>query len=167
MTVKDKRYSKVKEDETLATLIHLDGEILRKGRKMNQKVLHIGIISYEDYKKRSLAIARGKYRPQPDEPKIWFESLQSMAQILSNENQLLLKTILERKPESLKELEAATGRSSSNLSRTLKTMARYGIVKMEKVRRNIKPVVEATDFTVQFGLYANGRHENGVSAARN
>jgi predicted transcriptional regulator len=134
---------------------------------MNQKVLHIGIISYEDYKKRSLAIARGKYRPQPDEPKIWFESLQSMAQVLSNENQLLLKTILERKPESLKELEAATGRSSSNLSRTLKTMARYGIVKMEKVRRNIKPVVEATDFTVQFGLYANGRHEDGVSASRN
>ena len=133
---------------------------------MAQKVLHIGIMPYEDYKKRSLAIARGEYRLQPDEPKIWFESLQSMAQVLSNENQLLLKTILERKPESLKELEAATGRSSSNLSRTLKTMARYGIVKMEKVRRNIKPVVEATDFTVQFGLYANGQRESGVSAAR-
>jgi predicted transcriptional regulator len=137
-----------------------------KGKEMNQKVLHIGIISYDDYKKRSLAIARGEYRLQLDEPKIWFESLQSMAQVLSNENQLLLKTIMERKPESLKELEAATGRSSSNLSRTLKTMARYGIVKMEKVRRNIRPVVEATDFTVQFGLYANGHREDGVGAAR-
>ncbi|HNV57166.1 MAG TPA: transcriptional regulator [Smithellaceae bacterium] len=124
---------------------------------MKQKVLNIGIISYQDYKKRSLAIARGQYRPKSDEPKIWFESLQSMAQVLSNENQLLLKTILERKPESLKELEEATGRSSSNLSRTLKTMARYGIVKMEKVNRNLKPVVEATDFSVQFGLYADGR----------
>ena len=133
---------------------------------MNQKVLHIGIISYEDYKKRSLAIARGEYRPQPDEPKIRFESLQSMAQVLSNENQLLLKTILERKPESLKELEAATGRSSSNLSRTLNTMARYGIVKMEKVRRNIRPVVEATDFTVQFGQYAATRNEDRVGTAR-
>ncbi|MEI7638758.1 MAG: transcriptional regulator [Syntrophus sp. (in: bacteria)] len=133
---------------------------------MNQKVLHIGIISYDDYKKRSLSIARGEYQPQPDEPKIWFESLQSMAQVLSNENQLLLKTILERKPESLKELELATGRSSSNLSRTLKTMARYGIVKMEKVRRNIRPVVEATDFTVQFGLYAAAHGEDGVGAAR-
>ena len=120
---------------------------------MDQKVLHIGIISYEDYKKRSLAIARGEYRPQPDEPKIWFESLQSMAQVLSSENQLLLKTILERKPASLKEPEAATGRSSSNLSRTLKTMARYGIVKMEKMQRSVRPAVEATDFTVQFGLY--------------
>ena len=124
---------------------------------MNQKILRIGIMSYEDYKKRSLAIARGEYRPDSDEPKIWFESLQSMAQILSNENQLLLKTILERKPDSLKALEEATGRSTSNLSRTLKTMARYGIVKMEKVHRNVRPIVEATDFTVQFGLNANSR----------
>ncbi|HQP27559.1 MAG TPA: hypothetical protein PLL58_06985, partial [Candidatus Syntrophosphaera sp.] len=81
---------------------------------MNKKVLHIGIMPYEDYKRRTLAIARGEYRPRPGEPKIWFESLQSMAQVLSNENQLLLKTILERKPESLKELEEVTGRSSSN-----------------------------------------------------
>lgn len=130
---------------------------------MKQKVLNIGIIPYQDYKKRSLAIARGEYRPKPDEPKIWFESLKSMAQVLSNENQLLLKTILERKPESLKELEEATGRSSSNLSRTLKTMARYGIVKIEKVNRNIKPVVEATDFSVQFGLYADG-HQKSIAA---
>jgi len=130
---------------------------------MKQKVLNIGIISYQDYKKRSLAIAKGKYRPKSDEPNIWFESLQSMAQVLSNENQLLLKTIMERKPESLKELEEVTGRSSSNLSRTLRTMARYGIVKMEKVNRNIKPVVEATDFSVQFGLYADGHRKNAAA----
>jgi len=137
-----------------------------KEKEMNRKVLRFGIMPYQDYKKRSLAVARGEYRPQPGEPKVWFESVRSMAQVLSNENQLLLKTILERKPESLKELEAATGRSSSNLSRTLKTMARYGIVRMEKVRRNIRPVVEATDFTVQFGLYASSRPERAAGNAR-
>ena len=137
-----------------------------KERRIAQKMLHIGIMPYQDYKKRSLAIAHGEYRPRSDEPKIWFESVRSMAQVLSNENQLLLKTILERKPESLKELGAATGRSSSNLSRTLKTMARYGIVRMEKVRRNIRPVVEATDFTVHFGLYASSRPGQGTGAAR-
>jgi len=99
-------------------------------------------------------------------PRSGFESVQSMAQVLSNENQLLLKTILDRKPESLKELEAATERSSRNLSRTLKTMARYGIVRMEKVRRNIRPVVEATDFTVQFGLYASSCREHDAGAVR-
>jgi predicted transcriptional regulator len=133
---------------------------------MNRKVLRIGIMPYQDYKERSLAIARGEYRPRPNEPKIWFESVQSLAQVISNENKLLLKTIMDRKPESLKELEAATGRSSSNLSRTLKTMARYGIVRMEKVRRNIRPVVEATDFTVQFGLYATSRREPDAGAVR-
>jgi predicted transcriptional regulator len=131
-----------------------------KEKRTAQKVLRIGIMPAEDYKKRSLAVARGEYRPRPDEPKVWFESVRSMAQVLSNENELLLKTILERKPESLKELEAATGRSSSNLSRTLKTMARYGIVRMEKVSRNIRPVVEATDFLVQFGLYADGHRKD-------
>jgi predicted transcriptional regulator len=138
-----------------------------KGSNMNRKVLHIGIMSYQDYKKRTMAIARGEYRPPPNEPKVWFESVRSMAQILSSENQLLLRTILDNKPESLKELEVATGRSSSNLSRTLKTMARYGIVRMEKVHRNIRPVVEATDFTVQFGLYGSSRSEQGVNTARN
>jgi predicted transcriptional regulator len=138
-----------------------------KGSNMNRKVLHIGIMSYEDYKKRTMAIARGEYRPPPNEPKVWFESVRSMAQILSSENQLLLRTILDNKPESLKELEVATGRSSSNLSRTLKTMARYGIVRMEKVHRNIRPVVEVTDFTVQFGLYGSSRSEQCVNTARN
>jgi predicted transcriptional regulator len=133
---------------------------------MARKVLHIGIMPYQDYKQRSLAIARGEHCPRPDEPKVWFESLRSMAQVLSNENQVLLKIILERKPESLKELEEATGRSSSNLSRTLKTMARYGIVRMERVHRNIRPVVEATDFTVQFGLYSSSRSEKETGAAQ-
>ena len=64
------------------------------------------------------------------------------------------------------DLEAATGRSSSNLSRTLKTMARYGIVKIEKVQRNLKPVVEATDFTVQFGLSTAPPCKEEMAAAR-
>ncbi|MBW6487385.1 MAG: hypothetical protein K0B01_14665 [Syntrophobacterales bacterium] len=51
--------------------------------------------------------------------------------------------------------------------RTLKTMARYGIVRMEKVHRNIRPVVEATDFTVQFGLYGSSRSEQCVNTAKN
>lgn len=122
---------------------------------MNDKILKIGIISREDYQKRTLAIARGEYRPDSDEPKIWFESLQSMAQILSNENRELLKIIMKTKPGSLKELETVTGRKSSNLSRTLKLMARYGIVKLEKHSRNIRPIVMVTDFKVEFGLDNN------------
>ncbi len=119
---------------------------------MRKKVLKIGILSREDYKKRTIAIARGKYKPKKNEPKIWFESINSMAQVLSSENQKLLKVIKEKKPTSLKELEIATGRKSSNLSRTLKMMSRYGIVDLVKHNKSIKPVVKATDFKVEFGI---------------
>jgi len=119
---------------------------------MAKKVLKVGIMSREDYKKRTIAISRGEYKLKQSEPKIWFESLQSMAQVLSNENQQLLKIIKEQKPTSLKDLEIATGRRRSNLSRTLKTMSRYGIVDLIKQNNTISPVVRATDFRVEFGL---------------
>ncbi len=118
---------------------------------MANKTLKVGIMSREEYKKRTIAIAKGEYRPKRGEPKIWFESVQSMGQVLSNENQKLLREILERKPSSIKELEVATGRKSSNLSRTLKMMERYGIVELKRERRTIKPIVKATDFKVEFG----------------
>jgi predicted transcriptional regulator len=77
-----------------------------------------------------------------------------MAQVLSNENQELLKIIKKQKPTSLKELEIATGRKRSNLSRTLNTMAKYGIVDLIKDKRTVNPIVKATDFKVEFGLNA-------------
>jgi predicted transcriptional regulator len=119
---------------------------------MAKKVIKIGIISFENYKERTIAIARGKYTPKRGEPKVWFESVQSMAQVLSSDNQKLLRIIKEQKPSSLKDLELATGRKRSNLSRTLNTMSRYGIVDLIKENRAVKPVVKATDFKVEFGL---------------
>jgi len=54
---------------------------------MKKKVLKIGVLSRENYKKRTIAIARGEYKPKKGEPKVWFESINSMAQVLSSENQ--------------------------------------------------------------------------------
>ncbi len=119
---------------------------------MNKKTIKIGIISQKNYKSRTIAIARGKHKPKRGEPKVWFESVQSMAQVLSSENQELLRIIQEQKPASLKQLEAVSGRKRSNLSRTLKTMSRYGIVDLVRQKRAVKPVVKATDFKVEFGL---------------
>ena len=124
---------------------------------MGKKILKIGIISRDDYEKRTIAIARGKYKPRKDEPKVWFESVQSMAQVLSSENQKLLRIIKEQKPASLKELAVVSGRKRSNLSRTLNTMSRYGIVDLVKQKRSVKPIVKVTDFKVEFGLSAELR----------
>ncbi len=117
-------------------------------------VMTIGIMPKKEYRERTIAIAKGKYIPKKDEPKIWFESLQSMAQVLSNDNQDLLRIIIEKKPASLKELGNVTGRKTSNLSRTLKMMALYGIVELAKENKTIRPIVKATSFKVEFGLNA-------------
>jgi predicted transcriptional regulator len=119
---------------------------------MKMKIVYVGIMSREAYKERTIAIAKGEYKRKKNEPKIWFESLKSMAQVLSSENRQLLKTILEYKPSSLTELEEMTGRKKSNLSRTLKTLERYGIVELHKEKNRIIPEVKATDFRVEFGL---------------
>ena len=108
----------------------------------------------EEYKKRTIAIAKGEYKVKKDEPKVWFESIKSMAQILSSENQQLLQVILKNHPKSLKELEYLTGRAKSNLSRTLKTLERYGIVELHKENNALVPEVKATHFKVEFGLEA-------------
>lgn len=119
---------------------------------MNTKVMTVGIVSKDEYIKRTRAIAKGTYQPKKNEPKVWFESIKSMAQILSTENQELLKIIVVRQPQSLVELEQITHRSKSNLSRTLKTLEKYGVVKLNKVNGFMVPEVKATNFRVEFGL---------------
>ena len=99
------------------------------------KTLKVGIASYEDMKARTMAIAKGERRPGRDEPKVWFNSAESFAKILSNKNRALLSTIAIARPGSLGELEALTGRRKSNLSRTLKTLERYGLVRLKRGAR--------------------------------
>lgn len=58
----------------------------------------IGIASYEEMKARTMAIARGEYKPRPDEPKVWFTSPESFAKVLSDRNRALLRVIAESSP---------------------------------------------------------------------
>lgn len=94
------------------------------------KILRIGIASRDQMKARTIAIARGEHKRTADEPKVWFTSMESLAQILSSKNTLLLELIRRMRPTSLTELAEISGRQKSNLSRTLKTMERYKLVKL-------------------------------------
>jgi len=95
---------------------------------MKMKTIRVGIMPRQQYKQRSIEMAKGLYKPKKDDPKVWFESVKPMAQTLSNENQ--------------------------NLSRTLKTLERYGIVELHKQKNALIPKVKATHFQVEFGLDA-------------
>lgn len=97
--------------------------------------LKVGIATYEEMKARTMAIARGERKPAPNEPKVWFVSTESFARVLSAGNRDLLRVIAEKAPGSIEELARLTGRKKSNLSRTLKTMAGYGLVRLTRGER--------------------------------
>ncbi len=119
------------------------------------KKIKIGIMSQKEIRQRTLAIARGEYVPRSDEPKIWFTSIRSLAEVLSDDNQVLLQMIIEKKPHSIRELSEISGRQSSNLSRTLKMLSAYGFIKLEKINKTICPVAKIAQFNVVFGIPQN------------
>lgn len=110
----------------------VDGVLREIGVIKMKKTLHVGIASYETMKSRTLAIARGQLKPKRDDPKVWFTSVESFAKVLSDRNRALLEIIVREKPTSIAELETMSGGAKSNLSRTLRTMQRYGLVELEK-----------------------------------
>jgi predicted transcriptional regulator len=93
------------------------------------KVLRIGIASLETFKRRTIAIAKGARR-KSGEPKLWFSSAQSVGKLI-DENWPLLQEIRRHPPRSMTELADRTGRSLSNLSRTLKSLELRGLVSIE------------------------------------
>ena len=113
-----------------------------------------------------MAIARGEHVPGPEEPKLWFSSIESLAQVLSTQNQLLLEVIADAKPASLTELETLTGRKKSNLSRTLTTMANYGLVNLRRVGKTLVPTAPYDRVAVAVDLSAQWRRGGRVAGGR-
>lgn len=99
---------------------------------IKHRVVKVGVMPYDQFKKRTIAIAKGDYKPKKNEPKIWFNSIKSLANILSEENQHLLRLIMETKPQSISELATTSGRSANNLLRTLRMMENYGFVRFKE-----------------------------------
>jgi len=99
-----------------------------------------------------VGIRRPEDRSRPDtgrsQPSVWFPSMATMAAVLSEDNRALLRLIRERKPKSLTALAELTGRHVPNLSRSLRTMEGYGLVKLEREGHGIAPVALATEFLV-------------------
>jgi predicted transcriptional regulator len=113
------------------------------------KTITVGILPQDQMRMRVLDIAKGILKPKPSDPKVWFTSMRSLAEVLSDENRALLKVIWQTKPASIAELAEHTQRKPSNLSRTLKTMSNYGFVEMRAVNgRQVRPIAKALDFKI-------------------
>jgi predicted transcriptional regulator len=115
--------------------------------------LRVGIASPAEMKARTMAIARGEMKPAPSDPKVWFTSPESFAKILSNKNRELLNLIAAARPQSLQDLAERTGRKPGNLSRTLRTMERYGFVRLHRGERGqIRPEVPYRKISLTLAL---------------
>ena len=73
-----------------------------------------------------------------------------MARVLSDENLALLKVIREQHPDSMDALAKAVGKQAPNVSRSLHTMAQYGLVKLIKTGRTVMPQATSERVSVDF-----------------
>lgn len=92
--------------------------------------LKICIADYEEMRARRSDDEAG--RPGPVERRVWFSSAEAFARVLSATNLALLRAIDETAPASLDELARITGKNITTISRTLKTMESYGLVRLER-----------------------------------
>ncbi len=85
------------------------------------------------------AVARGE-RPAPkDAGGMTFDSVEALLRLLTPQNRELLAVIRDKKPQSITELAAMTGRAQPNLTRTLGKLAAVGFVRMKSIDRRKVP----------------------------
>lgn len=114
------------------------------------KAIKVGIMPADKFQQRIIDIAAGRYKPSSKEPKIWFNSLKSLSEVLNENNTRLLNIIEKMNPLSVKELSELSDRKASNLSRTLKTLERYGIVELKRENKTVRPIVKANSFHIEY-----------------
>lgn len=120
-----------------------------------KKTLKIGIAPRQAIARYTRDVVAGRRRRSAEDPDVWFTSVESFAKVMSDRNRGLLALIAERRPESIDALAAVSGRAKSNLSRTLATMARYGLVRLEKGEgRRLRPVVTFERVELKLNLAA-------------
>ena len=112
------------------------------------RALAIGIMPWEQSKERVLAIVSGEYKPAPDEPKIWFGSKESLADVLNEDNRALLDLITRAQPKSILSLATLAGMEPRELLRTLKMLCHYHIVELTRESNLVRPIVKANKFRV-------------------
>jgi predicted transcriptional regulator len=113
--------------------------------------------TFQEFKKFTLDVVKGKRRVDPSEPRIWvepadpataavreirFQSLEAGVKLLSAKNRALLRLIAERHPKSVSELAILAGRAEQNVLRTLHKLSAAGLVRLDKGEgRAYQPVV--------------------------
>jgi predicted transcriptional regulator len=109
--------------------------------------------SLKSLRDEMVAVARGERPAPPDANVRSFNSLETVARLLTKENRKLLSLIRDSNPKSVAELAELSGRSQPNLTRTLNKLQAVGFVVMSLAGRQKAPRVALEKLTVEIDPY--------------
>jgi len=116
---------------------------------MKVKKIDIGIKkleeSLQDFAETWKDIGAGR-KVKKDEG-LYFESIDDMRSVLTNNRLLIVKAIRERKPKSVYELSKILGRDLKNVNQDLKLLEEIGLVTLEKTKTDRKSIIPHVDYT--------------------
>jgi len=116
---------------------------------MKVKRIDIGIKrlknSLRDFAETWKSVESGK-RVRKEEG-IYFESIDDMRSVLTNNRLAILRAIRENKPKSVYELSKMLGRNLKNVNEDLKLLAEIGLVTLEATKKDRKRITPHVDYT--------------------
>ena len=77
---------------------------------------------------------------------IYFESIDDMRAVLTNNRLAILRAIRENKPKSVYELSKILGRNLKNVNEDLKLLAEIGLVTLEATKTDRKRITPHVDY---------------------
>ena len=116
---------------------------------------HTRVQSLRSLRAEMKAVARGERRAPADAAKSSFNSVEAVVRLLTPDNRRLLALIRDRKPSSVAELVALTGRAQPNLTRTLAKFEAAGFITMKTVGRRRAPSVAVKKIVVEIDPYSD------------
>jgi predicted transcriptional regulator len=100
---------------------------------------HVKIQGHAALREEMKAVARGEKKAPKDAGGVSFDSVEALLRLLTPQNRELLAVIRDKKPQSIAELAALTGRAQPNLTRTLGKLEAIGFVRFKTVERRKVP----------------------------
>jgi predicted transcriptional regulator len=112
------------------------------------------IQSHRSLRDEMKAVARGEGPAPADAASLSFNSVEALMRLLTPENRRLLAVIRDRRPQSIAELAAITGRATPNLTRTLAKLEAVGFVRMRTVARRKVPTAAIRTLRVEIDPFS-------------
>jgi len=115
---------------------------------------HVKIQGHASLREEMKAVARGKKPAPKDAGAVSFDSVEALLRLLTPQNRELLAVIRDKKPQSIAELAALTGRAQPNLTRTLGKLEAIGFVRFKTVDRRKVPMASVHSLRINIDPFS-------------